>query len=230
MSFRDKLLAFIPEDKRKDAESVLDDLDTTLDSQAKDLREIKAELRKSTGIKPEDLTALENENKTLTAQIAETGKALKVAQAAQKAAEDAKTTVEKEFGEKLTSEQAAINRLLVEDGLTKGLTGLGIVKPAMQAAAAALLKQKGVFSVKAEGDIRKAIAKAQKDGKDVELGLDEYLKTWAQSDEGKEFVPASLNQGGGARGGSGQRQQSQDGPKLGKTVMETLALQRQGTL
>ena len=230
MSFRDKLQGLIPEEKRKDADSIFDELDETLDGYSRDIKTLKADLRKNTGVKPEDLAALEEENATLRTQVADTGKALKETQKALKTAEDTKAAVEKEFGEKLTSEQAAINRLLVEDGLTKGLTGLGIVKPAMQAAAAALLKQKGVFSVKAEGDIRKAIAKAQKDGKDIELGLDEYLKTWAASDEGKEFVPASMNQGGGGRGNTGSNPPPAGGPQLGKTVLETLALQRQGAL
>lgn len=50
---------------------------------------------------------------------------------------------------------------------------------------------------------RKALAVVKdKDGKERKLGVDEYLKEWLASDEGKEFALDQGGSGGGA-GGSG---------------------------
>lgn len=187
MSFRDKIASLISEDKRKDAEAIFDELDSVLDGYSRDVRELKRSLREKDGIKPEEFASLEKENQTLKDQLSEQSKALKKAELEGKA-----------LSEKLVGEQNAINRLVLEDGLTKGLTELGITKPAMVAAARALLKDKGILSVKTDGEARAAIAKLKKDGKDLELDLGAYLKDWAGSDEGKEFIPASGNGGSGS--------------------------------
>lgn len=166
--------------------------------------ELLAENRKLKNGGNEDAAKLAEENAKLQEQLDSQAKELKKSGESLKKLEADKAKVEQEFGTKLAGEQAAINRLLVEEGLTKGITQIGITKPAQVAAVRALLKEKGILSVEAEGDVRKAVAKLMKDGKETKLDLDAYLKDWATSEEGKEFVPAAQNQGGGAGGGTGK--------------------------
>jgi hypothetical protein len=114
-----------------------------------------------------------------------------------------KGKIEKDLSAQLASEQAAISKLLVEDGLTNALTKAGVTNPTLLASARALLKERGIVKIKTEGDVRRAIAILKKDGKDVELELETFVaKEWVSSDEGKVFVPASRNAGGGAQGGA----------------------------
>lgn len=99
-----------------------------------------------------------------------------------------------------TSEKNAVERLLLDNGLTEALTKANVRKEFLPAARA-LLKERGILSVKSEGDTRKAIAKLIKDGKESELDLGEYIeKHFASSDEGKAFIPAGQNSGGSSQG------------------------------
>lgn len=189
MSFRDKFKGLIAAEKADAADALFDELDETLNTYSADIRKLKATVREKDGVKPEQLAELEKENADLRQQAADQSKALKKLEADTKG-----------LSEKLAAEQSAVVRMTVEDGLTKGLTELGITKPAMVAAARALLKEKGILNVKTDGDVRKAVATLKKDGKDQEMDLAAYLKDWAASDEGKEFVPAPNNGGSGDGG------------------------------
>ena len=186
MSFRDKFKGLIPEDKAKDADAVFDELDKVLDGQAKDLRELKTQLRQKDGIKPEDLAALEQENATLKSQNAELSKAAK------KFETDAKGAAEK-----LTAEQKRIQNLEVDRALTESLTKAK-VKPELLAAAKALLRD-GI-TLEPEGDAYKAVAKwKDKDGKDSAGSHSDFIdKNWTQG-EGKAFILADGNGGSGGR-------------------------------
>ena len=96
-------------------------------------------------------------------------------------------------------ESAANHRLLVDNGLTDALTKAGVRKELLPAARA-LLKEQGIISVESEGDIRRAVAKLE-DGKLA--SLEDYVtKTFAASDAGKAFIPASRDSGAGAAGSS----------------------------
>lgn len=95
----------------------------------------------------------------------------------------------------LEAEKAHTAKLLVSDGLTKALAEAGVTDPKLQRAAAALLRAEHGIEVVTEGEAR--IAKVG------DKSLPDFVKTWAQGDDGKTFVAAPVNGGGGATGGTG---------------------------
>jgi hypothetical protein len=151
-----------------------------------EVKGLKATLREQNGIKPEDFAKLEKERDELIAKNTEAAKILKQLT---KERDDATS--------KAQAESAANHKLLVDNGLTDALTKAGIRKEFLPAARA-LLKEQGIIGVEADGDIRRAVAKLA-DGK--LLPLEEYVsKHFAASDEGKAFIPADGNSGGGTGG------------------------------
>ena len=103
----------------------------------------------------------------------------------------------------LESEKGANVKLLVENGLTEALTKAGVLKELLPAARA-LLREKGIIAVEADGDLRKAVATLKVDGKETKVSIEDYVsKHFAATDEGKAFVSASHNSGAGAGGASG---------------------------
>lgn len=120
--------------------------------------------------------------------------------------EKARKALEKErddFKAMAANEQTAVSRLVLDNGLTEALTKAGVRKELLPAARA-LLKEQGILSVKSEGDVRKAVAKLAKDGKEEELTLEDYItKHFVASESGKAFIPASGNSGAGAGGNGG---------------------------
>jgi hypothetical protein len=147
-----------------------------------DFKKAQAALRAKDGVSPDDLAKAEAD---ADAWKAKATAAEKLARDATKAAETATKALETETG--------ATRKLLVENGLREALTAVGVTNPAMQKAAMAMLAS-GV-EVVTEGEAR--IAKA---GGKV---LAEFAKEWAAGDEGKNFVSAAINGGGGAQGGGG---------------------------
>lgn len=186
MSLKDDLLSLIPEDKKQAGGTLLDTLNQQMVKYDSDIKELKAALREKDGIKPEDFAKLEKERDEFAAKNAEASSILK------------KLTKERdEFATKAQAESAANHKLLVDNGLTDALTKAGIRKELLPAARA-LLKEQGIISVESDGDIRRAVAKMS-DGK--ALPLDEYVsKHFAVSEEGKAFIPAAGNSGGGTGG------------------------------
>jgi len=71
MSFREKLTAFIADDKKDEAGKVLDALDDQLNGYARDISKLKTSLREKDGIKPEDFAALEKERDEVKAKLSE---------------------------------------------------------------------------------------------------------------------------------------------------------------
>jgi hypothetical protein len=88
------------------------------------------------------------------------------------------------------SEAQFASRLLIDNGLNDALIKAG-VKPEMTKAVKALIAPQ--VKIKAEGDNRSPVI--------GEKSLSDFVTEWASSDEGKHFVAAPLNQGGGANGG-----------------------------
>ena len=86
-----------------------------------------------------------------------------------------------------------MRKLLVENGLREALASAGVTNAVHQKAAMAMLAS-GV-EVVADGDARAA--------KFGDKALADYVKEWAAGEEGKHFVAAPVNGGGGAPGGSG---------------------------
>lgn len=143
------------------------------------LRELK-EARKGRQIDPSELEKLEERIEQLQGE-------LKTAQKESKAAKDLADKATKD----LQTEQGFTQRLLVENGLTAELTKNGVTNPAFIKAAQAILAGQAKIIVDGEQRIAKIGDKT----------LAEYIPEWAKSDEGKHFVAAPGNSGGGAGGG-----------------------------
>jgi len=149
-------------------------------------RELVGKLKKASAgseIDPADVERLETERDTLKAQLGEAQKSLKTV-----------TKQAEEAGKALDSERGFVSSLLVDNGLTAALTEVGVKNPAHLKAAAALLKASAKVEVAADDTgARRALV----DGKP----LADFVKGWAAGDDGKAFVAAPANSGGGAAGG-----------------------------
>jgi chromosome segregation ATPase len=177
MAFRDKILEFIPEDKRDAAKATLDAMDKTLDGYATDIDDLKRKLRSTKEIDPEEVRSLEKQVDELTAAKKELAQKLTTAE---------KTA--KEATEKLDTESAAVRNLVIDQGLTEQLVKLK-VHPAQLPAVKALLAQR--LTVESDGSTRKAIAKfLDGSGKEMTAPLAEYrLRTTAEEEWDISPVP-----------------------------------------
>jgi hypothetical protein len=136
--------------------------------------------QKDSLIDPADHAALQAELEQAQGQLAESTKAIKT------------ITAEADKHKKAYETEAQFaHRLLVDNGLTDSLLKAG-VKPELSKAVKAMMA--GQVSMVAEGDNR--IAKVG------DKPLADFVAEWAKSDEGKHFVAAPANQGGGASGGA----------------------------
>lgn len=147
-----------------------------------EVKDLKAKVRASQEIKPEDLAAIEARAEKAEADL----KALQG---------QVKTlTAERDKAVKaLETESGFTQRLLVENGLTEALTAAGVKEaPHLKAVKALFAPQ-----VKIEADGETRVAKLG------DKALADAIKEWAASDEGKFFVSAPNNGGGDARGGKG---------------------------
>lgn len=144
------------------------------------LGEVK-KLRKNFEIDPEDYQRLKEENEELQGKVAEANKAAK------KAGEDAQKALKQ-----AEAEGSAVRQLLVENGLNEALTKAGVKPEYLKAAKAMFAKDVQVI---ADGENRVA--------KVGDKALTDFVSEWAQTDEGKHFVTAPANSGGGAGAGKG---------------------------
>lgn len=163
------------------------------------LGEVK-KLRKNSEIDPEDYQRLKDENEELQGKVTEANKAVK------KASEDAQKALKQ-----AEAEGSAVRQLLVENGLNEALTKAGVKPEYLKAAKAMFAKDVQVVQ---DGETRVA--------KVGDKALTEFVTSWAQSDEGKHFVSAPANSGGGAGGGKGG-QGTQVKGKVDGTVEERAA-------
>jgi len=145
------------------------------------LGEVK-KLKRGVEIDPAEFEALESQIDTLKADL---NKAQKEAKTFAKQAEDSTKALESESG--------FTRSLLIEQGLTAELVSAGVKNPAHLKAALAMLKSDA--QVVQDGDKRVA--------KIGDKALKDFVKEWAAGDDGKHFVTADQNSGGGAGGGSG---------------------------
>lgn len=152
------------------------------------LGEVKTLKAKAKGadIDPAEHAALQTQVEELTSALAKADKA-------------GKTEIEK-LTKALTEKDSALNKHLIDAGLTDALVKAG-VQPAMLDAVKALHQSKA--SINAKDGAYEALI----DGKP----LAEFVTTWAQSDQGKHFVTAQQNNGGGSQG-------SGEGKGTGKTM------------
>lgn len=163
------------------------------------LGEVK-KLRKNSEIDPEDYQRIQNENEELQGKLTEAQKAAK------KAADDAQKALKQ-----AEAEGGVVRQLLVENGLNEALTKAGVKPEYLKAAKAMFAKDVQVVQ---DGENRVA--------KVGDKALTEFVTSWAQSDEGKHFVSAPANSGGGAGGGKGG-QGTQVKGKVDGTVEERAA-------
>ncbi len=143
------------------------------------LGEVK-KLKKGAEIDPATVEALEAKLDKAEADLAIANKATKEAT---KALELANKSLESESGH--------TQKLLIDNGLNAALIEAGVKDAAFLKSCAAMLRS-GV-AIKVNGDDRVAMV--------GDKPLVEFVKTWSQSDEGKKFVAAPANSGGGAKGG-----------------------------
>jgi ABC-type transporter Mla subunit MlaD len=132
-------------------------------------------------IDPAEHQALADQVDKLTGELA----------AAQKQAKDA-TKAAETAAKQLADESGFTQRLLIDNGLVGELTKHGVTNAVHLKAAQAMLR--GSVQIVADGENR--IAKVG------DKALGDYVKEWAAGDEGKHFVTAAQNGGGGALGGA----------------------------
>lgn len=158
----------------------VDGLKSKIEELIGDNKKLKADLRKTQDIKPEDVAALEHQVEELQGKLT----------AAEKAAQDANKATEKAV-KALEVEQGFTQKLLIQDGLKSALISSGVKDEDFIDSLTA--KFSSGASVKVDGDKREAMI--------GEKPLADAIKEWAGSDAGKKFVAAPSNSGGGAPGG-----------------------------
>ena len=119
----------------------------------------------------EKIEALETERDTFAKQFKDTTKQLE------------------QVSKTLESESGFTSKLLLDNGLTDALVNAGVKKELLPAVKALL---SGQAKVVADGNARKAVI-GEKD-------LSAFITEWSASDEGKHFIQAPANNGGGANG------------------------------
>ncbi len=143
------------------------------------LAELK-EARKGRAIDPAELDKLQAKIDSLEGDLATASKAQKDQAKALKQAQDA-----------LASESGFTQKLLLDNGLTDALVKAGVANQFLPAVKAMLGTQAKIVT---DGDARKAIIGDKE--------LNEFVSSWATSDEGKHYIAAPANGGGGASGGA----------------------------
>ena len=144
------------------------------------LGEVKAAKAKAKGVEidPSDYANLQNEAESLKAAL-------------EKATKDNAKMVDG-LNKQLADKDNALQSYLIDNGLSDAMIKAG-VRPEVMPAVKALLKSQ--TSIKVENGAYSAVMGDQP--------LLDAVAGWAASDEGKFFVNAPANSGGGAAGGNG---------------------------
>lgn len=141
--------------------------------------ELIDKLRKAKGGEPADIERLETELETVRAELKTANKSVKDLT---KERDTFKTTAE--------SETNASRKFIVDQGLTEHLVANKVPSQFLPAVKKLLADQ---VTIKQDGENRVAMVG------DKTLG--DFVKAWSQGDEGKNFVTATVNGGGGSPGG-----------------------------
>jgi hypothetical protein len=165
----------------------LDELIQSVDALTESNKGLKGDLAKAKAkakgaeIDPEEHAALKLQVEELTDKL---GKAEGLS----------KKEIEK-LTKNLSEKDGALQKYLIDANLTESLAKAG-VKPEFMDASKALLKSSAI--IKADnGEFVPMIA---------DKPLTEYVTEWAKGDQGKHFIAAPANSGGGAEGGTGGSQ------------------------
>lgn len=140
----------------------------------------KKKLQKNAKIDPQTVADLEDQVEKLQGDLT----------ASQKAAKDA-TKAAEAAANQLKAESGFTQKLLIDNGLTDALVKAGVAAPYINAAKSMFA---GQAQIVADGESRVA--------KIGDKALQDFVKEWAVSDEGKHFIAAPQNGGGGSQGGS----------------------------
>lgn len=166
-------------------ENAVDQVKTEFSLQVKELHKENAKWRRlaqgKDAVDTDTLEKLEQERDSYKEQLSKYEKDLKKAN-------ESVLNIQKQ----LESESSFTQKLLVENGLTDALTKVGVTNPAFLKAVKSTLASQ--VQLVAEGDTR--IAKVG------DKPLADFVTEWAKSEEGKYFVSAPANSGGGSGGGS----------------------------
>jgi hypothetical protein len=152
------------------------------------LGELKTAKAKAKGgeIDPGEYAALQNAVEELTAKL-------------DKQSKEAAKTIDG-LSKNLSEKDGALKSYLIDNGLSEALLKAN-VRPEMMGAVKAMLKSH--TALKEDGGQYQALL--------GDKPLFEAVSEWAASDEGKHFVAAPANSGGGASGGNGSGQPTPKG-------------------
>lgn len=164
-----------------------------------------AKAAKGGEIDPADVERLEAELETARTQLADVSKQLKAANIAVE-----KTTKE------LEGEQVYTRKLVVENALVAELTAAGVPPGPLLKGALAMLKGEQI-DVTVDGANRVAMIGGKP--------LPEFVKAWSAGEDGKQYVAAAGNAGGGATGGK-----TGAGGQANPWAKDTFNLTKQGEL
>lgn len=201
-----RFFAYDPDDADTKA-ALAEAVDAAVEKLTKKNSELVAELRTAKKGKTDspdaaEMERLEKDNDRLTAELAKAGKDLKAAQ-----------KVVEENGKALTSERSFNERVLIENGLAAALSANGVTNAAHAKAAAALIRSTSKIEITVDGENRSANIGGK--------ALGDFVKEWAGTDDGKNFVTAKGNGGGGAPGG--QQQPTPAAGNMGGSKAERVA-------
>lgn len=157
---------------------------------------------KEGGISQEEFDRLEAERDALKENLTTAQRELK----AEKKANETNASA-------LASERSFNERVLIENGLAAALSANGVTNAAHAKAAAALIRSTSKIEITVDGDNRAASIGGK--------ALGDFVKEWAGTDDGKNFVTAKGNGGGGAPGG--QQQPTPAAGNMGGTRAERVA-------
>lgn len=184
-------MAYDPKDPAD--KKIVDDLIAAALSEANEEHELSiAGLKKKNG---ELLAKLKDANKDGNGDPAEVSRLENELEVAQKQLKDTTKELNKTKGsleettKSLDTERGVSTDLLVDGGLTEALTKAKVA-PDFMPAVKALLRPKA--AIKVEGEDRKVFV--------GDKSLGDYIIEWSQGDEGKHYVSADINGGGGAGG------------------------------
>jgi outer membrane murein-binding lipoprotein Lpp len=170
-------------------------------------KELLGELKKAkkgAEIDPQTVADLEAQVEDLQGKLSQSSKDLKAA-----------TTTAEKATKALADEQGFTTKLLADNGLTDQLTKAGVTNPVSLKAAKAMLGTQ--VQIVTDGDQRVA--------KVGEKALADFVTEWAKSDEGKYFVAAPGNNGGGAQGGG----QGGSAKTMTRTAFDALSTEAKAT-
>lgn len=169
------------EDFAAKIKEAVDEATTGLVKKNQELLDELKEARKGKAIDPAELDRLQSKIDALEVDLSTASKTSKEQAKLLKQAQDA-----------LASESGFTQKLLLDNGLTEALVKAGVATQFLPAVKAMLGTNAKVV---ADGDNRKALIGDKE--------LSDFVSGWISSDEGKHYLAAPSNGGGGASGGAG---------------------------